>query len=295
MAEKKQALEGRRINTFGIDPDKLLIVGRDTDDGPEHPLWRKTAKEPADPGKIASIMEMGIIQNVVVVKDKVGRVLVVAGRGRVIAAREAKKRGWEGDVPCVAMRGDEATQLGIAATENAVRRPPDPLELADDAIRLTNMGWEPERIATRLGLKAGRVRDLIKIQELAPSVKKAIKDGEVSVTAAVALDGLTPDEQLSALESLKQGDGEADAPKRATVRQVRQAAAKTAGRAATQALTNRQLRTAYEAIKKLTRHHDGDVVANALGACTALGMALGEKPAEDDPKEIVKAMREAVK
>jgi hypothetical protein len=299
-AEKKQALDGRRLNMFGMDPDDLVIIGRDTDDGPEHHLWRKTAREAPDPGKIASIMEVGIIQSVTVQKLKRadGKIItaVVAGRGRVIAAREAKKRGWEGDVPCVPIRGDEATALGIAATENAVRRPPDALELADDAVRLSNLGWDPDRIGARLGLKASRVRELLKVQELAAPVKKAIAEGTVSVTAAAALHGLEKEEQLSALESLKTVAPAGEKPqKRATVRQVRQVAAKVAGRDSVQALTNKQLRAAYEAVTKLVKSKDGEVAAYALGASAALGVALGEKPAADDPKAIIQAMREAVK
>jgi hypothetical protein len=41
----KQALDGTRINAFGMEPKDLVIVGFDTDDGPEHPLWDERVKQ----------------------------------------------------------------------------------------------------------------------------------------------------------------------------------------------------------------------------------------------------------
>lgn len=300
MAEKKQALDGKRRNMFDMDPDELCIVGRDTEDGPEHALWRASALEGPEPDKVASIKEVGIIQSVAVMKTevtikgkKVVRTCVAAGRGRTIAARELKRaHGWEGEVPCVVFKGDAGVQLSIAATENHVRRQPDPLELADDAVRFSNMGWDKARIAARLGVKPSRVADLLKVQELAAPVKKAISEGAVSVTAAATLSDLPKGEQAAKLDELKGGSGDKPA-KRATVREVRKAVAKAAGREAVQVMSGKQLEKALEVAEAYgSGGGSPEERARARGARDALLLALGRQPKVAD--ELTKAIREAV-
>lgn len=303
MSEKKQALDGRRMNMFGMDPDDIIIVGRDTEDGPEHPLWRKTATEAPDPSKVASIKSIGVISPVALMKvevtikgKKVKVAAVSAGRGRVVAGREAKRHGWDGEVPCVVLQGDEGTQLAIGAAENAVRRAPDPLEQADDVVRLSNMQWSAAKIAGHLGMTQNRVRDLLKVVETAAPVRKMVEQGLMSASAAADLADLPREQQLEAVAAVKEslGTGAAgDKPRRATVREVRKVAAKAAGREHVHALSGKQLQAALKAVEALAggsgTHEER---CRARGARDALLMTLGQKPKIED--DVTKAIGEAV-
>ena len=71
----KQALEGQRLNAFGMDPDKLTIIGLDTDDGPEHPLYDERVRLPLDESFVKNVKVYGVIEDVIVCKDADGRVL----------------------------------------------------------------------------------------------------------------------------------------------------------------------------------------------------------------------------
>lgn len=44
----KQALDAPRKQYWLLNPENLVIIGLDTNDGPEHPLWDTRIKLPID-------------------------------------------------------------------------------------------------------------------------------------------------------------------------------------------------------------------------------------------------------
>jgi ParB family chromosome partitioning protein len=91
MTRLHQAIAGRRLNAFAVDPDNLIIIGLDTDDGPEHPLYDERVKLPLDESTVLNIMAIGVKEPVLVRKTD-GNPEVVDGRRRTMHAREANRR-----------------------------------------------------------------------------------------------------------------------------------------------------------------------------------------------------------
>lgn len=277
----KQALAGTRLNAFGMDPDDLVIVGLDTDDDHTHPLADpQRNKLPIEEGMILNIMRYGVIKAVVVRKDG-ERALVVDGRRRVRHAREANKRlKAEGAepivVPVMVRKADDLTITGVSRSANQHVVIDDPLARADEMARLAGQGLDAEAIAVIYGTTAHTVRSNLRLSEVHPDVRKAVKAEEVSATAAAKLAGLPREEQEAALAELVAASepGEDGKPKRkATAKDAAKAAkkarAKKDGKAkkadSTGAGATRGVREIRAALKR--------VIANQLR------MSAEEKPA----------------
>src|SRR5262249_40534323 len=135
-------------NLLLCDPDKLVIIGLDTKDGPEHPLYDERIKLAIPEEFILQIMHHGVKTPINVVKDpETGKVLVKAGRQRVKAAREANKRlRKEGAEPilvkAVPERGfsDGAALMESVEIENTFRQEDSPLTRAKKIQRYLERG-----------------------------------------------------------------------------------------------------------------------------------------------------------
>src|SRR5210317_1175692 len=125
--KKKQAIDGRRINSFALDPYKLTIVGHDTDDGPEHPLYDERIKLPLEQSMIANFRALGVKNPIRVHKTSDGKLIVVDGRRRVLHAREANRQlAREGEpeleVPVLQEKGsnEDLEMTSISLNEHRV-------------------------------------------------------------------------------------------------------------------------------------------------------------------------------
>lgn len=195
----KQALPGRRANMFMMNPSDLVIVGLDTDDGIEHPLYDERIKLPVDQRLVTSIAMMGVSDPVLVRKD--GDVpVVVDGRQRVRAAREVNEKLVAAgkppvSIPVTTMRGDEllATQLG--EHRNNIRQE-DPVVLkASKARRYVNMGLSLAQIAAMQGVSKVTVSNWLKLDEAHPDVKAAVKSEAMGLVEAVKASSKPREEQ----------------------------------------------------------------------------------------------------
>ena len=84
---------------------------------------------------------------------------------------------------------------------------------------MLNMGAKEEEICIAFGWKAPVLKNMLKLLDCDPAVKRAVAAGQVSATAASKLSGLGRDDQRMALEKLlKESNG-----KRPTVRQTQRA------------------------------------------------------------------------
>jgi ParB family chromosome partitioning protein len=200
--------EGRG-NTFRVWPEDLMIIGLDTDDGPEHPLWDERVHLPIDESLVLSIMAHGVLQVVkVAVYD--GVPVVIDGRQRVRAARLANERLRASGEPLVSIRvegengkriSDERLQTAMVAL-NEIRRADDVLVKAAKAERMRARGLSVSQIALAFGVTGQCIRDWQRLAGLAPAVRKAVQEGRVSAHAAAALADLPHEEQVAKIEEV---------------------------------------------------------------------------------------------
>jgi ParB/RepB/Spo0J family partition protein len=189
-----------RGSHFKLRPDQCTIVGLDTDDGAEHPLWDKRIRLPIDPGMVASIKARGVVQPIrVAVED--GVYYVVAGRQRVRHARIAVEQGTEVLIPAIAEKmGDVERHAEIATMENAIRRDDSVLEKASEAQRALDREVPIAQVAVRFGVTVATIQNWTSLLGLAAPVKKAIEAGVVAPTAAAKWASLPKADQVAALE-----------------------------------------------------------------------------------------------
>lgn len=205
----KQAIEGGRLNAFAVDPVDLVIIGLDTADGPEHPLYDERATMKLDESLVKNIMGYGIIETVVVVKDADGRVLVVAGRQRVRAAREANIRlKAEGKaivlVPVMTRRGELNALMGVMVSENEHRMEDRPIAKARKACRFVGMGHSEAEAAIAFGVTIQTLHAWMRLLELDPALVKAVERGEVSASQALEQSGAGAEAQRMLAEEVKE-------------------------------------------------------------------------------------------
>lgn len=205
--EKKQSLDAKRANMFMFDPANLTIVGLDTTDGPEHPLYDERINLPLDEAMVKNVMALGILEPVGVRKNG-DKVEVVFGRQRVRWAREANARfakdGRQAmNVPVVVRRGDDSEHLGVLISENEVRQDDGPLQKARKAQKYTALGKTNDEAATAFGVTGQCVRNWLALIDLDGAVQKAVENGTISASAASKFAGLDREAQKRALAELE--------------------------------------------------------------------------------------------
>ncbi len=212
----KQALDAPRGEPqFKFAPDDLVIIGLDTEDGPEHDLWDKRAKKPISMGLVHDIIDQGILEPVIVRKNG-SSTEVVAGRQRVKAARKAneileerydKEETPEKErlyirVPCIKRAGDAKAMIKIIISENANRENLDLLESAYETKRAIDRGCTEEECATAFGVNRQVIRNRVQLLDASKEVIAAIREGKISATGAMKLAVLSHEEQAVTLQEL---------------------------------------------------------------------------------------------
>jgi ParB family chromosome partitioning protein len=161
-----------------------------------------------------------VLEPVIVAKDG-DQAVVLDGRQRVKAAREANRRLVEQGVdplrvPCVLRRGDDSDMFAVMVSANEHRATESPVEKARKVQRYINLGHTEEEAATLWGVSRMTIRNWLATLDLAPKVQKAIEDGRISPSAALPLGKLPRDEQAARLDEMTAGD------RKPTVREARE-------------------------------------------------------------------------
>lgn len=190
---KHHAVDAPRISIYSIDPDESVIIGLDTNDGPEHELWGPEVRDPLDLNMVANIMELGVLVPVIVRKDpKHERPVVVDGRTRIRAAREAnarlKKQGLETlRVKASYESSREKKRLaGIMVSANEIRRVDGLLRKAGKAKHLVQVcGHSEEEAGVRMGVSVSTIKNWVTIADMPSEVHDAIRQGRTNVTRAL--------------------------------------------------------------------------------------------------------------
>lgn len=236
MATKKAFAGAKRSDTFVYDPDDIVVIGVDTDDGPEHPLYDERVNLPPDDGMIASIVGTEgrpgkVLVPILIVKyegkNKAlhGKPAVDDGRQRVLNGRRAKalikekKLAWHPGVriEAKALRTDDLGAFLASVASNEIRTDDDMLVKSQKAQRLRDRGASVDEIALSFGVSTKAIEQWFALSQATGKVKHAVAQGQLAPTAAAKiakLEGKEAQEEALA-EVLAQGKPTARAAKAA--------------------------------------------------------------------------------
>lgn len=269
----KQAIENaQRINAFLVAPEDLTIVGLDTEDGPEHPLYDERIKLPVDQQFVELMLLQGFT-SVVKARKNGDKLEVVYGRQRVRTAREANKllvaKGEE-PIRCEVrvVKDQDAGLMGLMIAENAYHQEDGPLVQADKLARFLARGRTEKEASVVFKCTLQTIKNLQKLLDLDPVVRRAVERGAVSASAAGELSAMSRDDQKTELTKLIESS---DGGLKVTTKAVK-AAAKAKKNGAEETLTAPPKRLITKVLK-LNKEQDvlnHDFVAGVL-------WVLGEK------------------
>lgn len=168
----------------------------------------------------ASIKAQGVIQPIIVTKNKQGTYVIVAGERRWRAAQ----RAGLATVPVVVREvRDDRELLELALVENLQRADLNPIEEAEAYRALSqNFGLTQEEIAERVGKARTAIANTLRLLRLPEPIQEFLRSGELSEGQARPLIAIeTESEQLRlALRAAKEG---------LTARRMEELAAATGG------------------------------------------------------------------
>lgn len=172
-------------------PDEGL-VWLDLDQIATNPVQPREAFEEEGLEELAqSIQQNGVVQPVVVRREKLGYQLI-AGERRWRAAQKAGLR----KIPAIVRRVSDERVLDLALIENIQRQDLNPVEEAQAFQRLIGEhGLTQEEVARRLGLKRVSVTNSLRILKLPEYVLDRIRRGTLSSGHAKVLSGLAGAEE----------------------------------------------------------------------------------------------------
>src|SRR4051812_16743016 len=135
----------------------------------------------------ASIRENGLLQPLVVRPAGNGRYELVAGERRM---RSVQRLGWT-EVPVLVREVEDDALLVLALVENLQREELNPLEEAEGYRTLVDrFGFTQEEIAQAVGKERSTVANLLRLLKLAPSIRRMVEAGDLSMGHARALLGI---------------------------------------------------------------------------------------------------------
>jgi ParB-like chromosome segregation protein Spo0J len=195
-----------RDNTEFVNPHELTIIGLDTDENEDHPLYDERIYIEVDEDLIKNIGFYGI-QHPVLVQSEDDRLLVVDGRQRVRAARrlwdQAQASGSVGvKVPVRRVDAPENILSGIMISTNELRRDDDILAKAIKAHRMYRQVGNISEVAIAFGRSEQAIRNYLSVAEADSRLHEAIRAGKIAFTTSVEIARLTKSEQRIRLEAL---------------------------------------------------------------------------------------------
>lgn len=265
------------------DPNAVVIIGIDTNDGPSHPLFDGESNEtPLVEADVLFTYEHGVLQAVSCKRDG-KNLMVVFGRGRTRQLREANKRRIASGLdpwflPVQIVMGDAVKMLALKHGENSHRREQNPMARARAAYDLSQQMPE-EKAAIIMGLGIHQFRNVIKLLDLAPAVAKAVTKGQLSASAATELTGLSEAEQTAKLAELSTTGA------KPTIRDVKAKVREANGKAPIE-LPAQRMKRALEQITKLDDTATKDELWSALRKIRSLlAVPAGKSSAKSSAKK----------
>lgn len=150
---------------------------------------RKTKPNTADDLLVASIRSRGLLQNLGVrpSETSAGKYEVRYGGRRLAALRLLMKEGHFAktqEFPCRIVPSDDADACEEALAENIVREALSPIDDFEAFAKLDALGLSVEEIAKRFGATERAVRQRLSLGQASPCVRKALREGEISLDIA---------------------------------------------------------------------------------------------------------------
>jgi ParB family chromosome partitioning protein len=213
MTEKTEI--NRKI-AFEIFPEDVKIIGLDTEDGEEHPLWDKRATLPVNEAMAQRMVITGWTHGAIELhKNKEEkRYEVIVGRQRIKALRRANElreaNGLERFKAVAFFKDLEvADAADIMIAENEIRENDSPIDKADKVWRYMNrFGKSHKDAALTFGVSVQTIKLWLKASKLIEPVQQAIRDGKISFNAALELANMSEEEQATHLEEMPEGEGQ---------------------------------------------------------------------------------------
>lgn len=167
-----------------MNPDDLTIIGLDEGDE-SHALYDVRIKMPVDKALVASVAKKGVLEPVLVRKEG-NKVVVIDGRQRVRAAREANKSASTPvRVPTVVHRVDDAEAHYRSVELNELRTADDIGTKIKKAQALLDRGYTEEEASQAFGVTVTTIKNWLTLGDCAPQVRAAVEQGTVRMTDAV--------------------------------------------------------------------------------------------------------------
>jgi len=158
-------------------------------------------------GLAQSIRKDGLIHNLTVRPEAGGKYRVVAGRRRFLALQLLSTTGAIDRLYKVPIRvRAKATQQDLdrlATVENVQREALDPIDEAEAFSKLLQKGGKIDEVAVETGVSAATIRRRLALADLAPEVKKAVREEAIGLSIAEVLTLAAPDQQKKWLKELK--------------------------------------------------------------------------------------------
>jgi len=149
---------------------------------------RKTDADKGIDELAASIFAHGLLQSLVVRKDKRGKYAMVAGRRRLLALEtlvESRSMKAQTPISCTVL-DDEADATEISLAENVQREPMHPADEFDAFKALIDNGMPPADVAARFGVTETVVKQRLKLASVSPVVLDAYRNGEMTLQHVMA-------------------------------------------------------------------------------------------------------------
>ncbi|MFZ9899099.1 MAG: ParB/RepB/Spo0J family partition protein [Gemmatimonadaceae bacterium] len=190
----------------------------------------------------ASLRVSGLLQPVTVrPAPQGGGYELIAGERRF---RAAQRLGWT-EIPAIVRDVDEKTLLSLAMVENLQRADLNPIEEAEGYQQLiTDFTLTQQEVADIVGKDRSTVANMLRLLALPASVRRMVREGQLSVGHARALLGIGDETRIADVARSAIAEGWSV---REVERQVREASpkgAKAKGESKTSAATTPDLRSA---------------------------------------------------
>lgn len=194
------------MQTNHVRPEEIIVIFDQ-----KHWLYDPRVERPLLEQTVLDYMINGVIEPVIVTVEG-EQLVVVDGRRRVLHAREANIRleasGREPiKVKVEVRRGARKDLFGIVVSANEHREDDAPLAKARKAQKLIDFGATTDEIAIRFGVTANALYTWLKLLELCPEVLALVDAGKMDASAALALIGLSVDEQIEKAMALVESGG----------------------------------------------------------------------------------------
>ena len=160
---------------------------------------RKNFDEEALSELASSIDEFGLIQPVVLYKDKEGSYILIAGERRLRACKILGKT----DIKAVILEAEEDKLRELALIENIQREDLNPIELAISYKELIDtMGITQEALAEYIHKSRPQITNTLRLLELDKDTQELIMQGKISQGHAKMLVSLDKNEQKVVIDTI---------------------------------------------------------------------------------------------